>query len=223
MPMNYTFDATQHQPIQGVGEGHPKGKFPAAISNTSIEPTKDNSGGMFVVEFTTQAGSIKSRYNLWNNSPKAVEIAHKELSALCHATGVFKVAMENDGAALRGAQLMIEVDDQKDKEGKPNGYVEVKKVYDKNGNEPGKTPANQPQPQGNAGGWAPQPQNQSQPSQQQPPMQQSNTGGWNTQGPAPSQQQPPAQQQPSNWGNNAQNNSPAGGAPNNAAPPWAKQ
>jgi hypothetical protein len=145
-----SFDATQHQPKQG-GEKHPIGKFNARVENTEIVPTKDNSGGMFVVTFETPVGSIAQRYNLWNNNPQAVEIAFGQLSALCHATGVLRINYDNPvgpGAELRNAQLMIEVADQIDKEMKlPNGYVHVKKVYDRNGNEPGKTPALAAQPQ----------------------------------------------------------------------------
>lgn len=213
MPMNYQFDANQHQPIQGVGEGHPKGKFPATITNTSIEPTKDGTGGMFVVEFNTSGGSIKNRYNLWNANAKAVEIAHRELSALCYATGVIRLDMNNDGAALRNARLQIEVDDQKDKEGKPNGYVEVKKVLDPNGNEPGKAPANQPQPQGQQGGWGGAAQ-QAAVQQQQPPMQSNPSGGWQA---PPAQSTPPAAppaQSGGGWPNSQTASVPA------AAPPW---
>lgn len=142
--MTGTFDASQYAPKQ-VGTTHPVGKFPATISNTSIEPTQAGTGGMFIVEFTTQAGSIVMRYNLWNPSPQAVSIANGQLSALCHATGIFKIQYENDGAALRGAQCQIEVVDQIDKETKlPNGYTQVKRVFDRNGNEPGKPPQ-QPQ------------------------------------------------------------------------------
>lgn len=137
---NYTFDASQYAPEQG-GQAHPIGKFPAFISNTAIQPTKDNDGGMFVVEFTTEAGKISNRYNLWNQSQKAVDIAHKQLSALCHSVGVFRVDMQNEGAALRNARLMIEVGKQKDSE-----YTEVKRVFDPNGNEPGKAGAPAPAP-----------------------------------------------------------------------------
>ena len=144
------FDANQHAPKQ-LGAIVPPGKWPFQISNTSIVPTKANDGGMFVVEFDTPQGRISMRYNLWNQNPKAVEIAHGQLSALCHATGVFKVDYGNEGAALRGAQGMIEVALQ-DPE-KPDGYTEVKRVYDKNGNEPGKAPAAAPQPQGNGNTW----------------------------------------------------------------------
>lgn len=155
MPFDGSFDATQFEPSQG-GQRHPTGKYPATISNTTIKPTKSGDGGLFEVEFTTPAGTIANRYNLWNKEPKAVEIAHKELSALCYATGIFKLDFRNDAVVLRNARCMIEVGEQKDKEGKATGYVEVTHVYDANGNEPGKQ-AQSPQPQqqasqGNAGG-----------------------------------------------------------------------
>ena len=167
-PYDGGFDANLYEPSQGGGP-HPKGKFPTTISNTSIKPTKSGDGGLFEVEFSTQAGTITNRYNLWNKEPKAVEIAQKELSALCYATGIFKLDFRNDGAALRGAKLIIEIDDQKNKDGTPNGYVEVKKVYDASGNEPGRqTPPAQPQqasqgatgaPTGTGGGWGQPAQN----------------------------------------------------------------
>lgn len=148
--MSYgSFDATQHQPRQG-GQAHPVGKYPFTITDTAINPTKDGQGGMFIVTFTSPSGDIVNRYNLWNNSPKAVEIAHGQLSALCYATGVFRINFDNAGAELRGARGMMEIGYQKGEEPtaeKPaGGYVELKKVYDANGNEPGKsTPAPQPQ------------------------------------------------------------------------------
>jgi hypothetical protein len=202
MPMQGGFDANQIQPKQ-IGESHPVGKFQAVISNTEIAPTKDGTGGMFIVTFKTPSGEIPFRYNIWNQSDKAKEIAAGQLSALCHATGVFRVGWENDGAALRNAALMIEVGYQKGQEPSPEmphgGYTEVKKVYDRNGNEPGKAPqaAPQTQPAGN-GGWG----NSSQPQQQQPTPQ-----------PQPN---PPMTQQPGGWGQPAQQQ------PSQADPPWKR-
>jgi hypothetical protein len=189
---NYVFDATQYAPDQGM-PAHPVGsKFPAYVSDTSIVPTKDNTGGMFVIEYTTQAGKINHRFNLWNQNQQAVDIAHKQLSAVSHATGVFKLDMNNAGAALRNAQLMIDVGKQKDTE-----YTEVKRVYDRYGNEPGKT-----------GGGTPQPQPQAQPGPQPGPGQQ-----WqpNAPGPQPQPQGGPAPQ----WGpqSQPQPQGPQGGAP----------
>lgn len=190
MQMQGSFDAAQFAPKQ-MGTSHPPGKkFPAVITGTSIEPTKDQTGGMFIAEFTTPSGVALFRYNLWNKEPKAVEIAHGQLSALCHATGIFRLDWQNEGAALRNARCCIDVDLQNANE--PNGYTQITKVYDANGNEPGKPPMNAPQPQQ-------QPQGQ--------PMQQNPGGGW---GSPPPQQQPQQPAQPAGWP-----------APNNAAPPPA--
>ncbi len=173
---------------------------------------------MFVVAFTTPQGMISKRYNLWNNSPKAVEIAHKELSALCHATGIFQLTFKDDGAALRNAQGVIEIDWQKGNEPtaeKPGGgYTEVKKVLDRNGNEPGKAPVAAPQTQG--WGNAQQAPAQQAPQQTQPAA---NSGGWQN-GPAPVQQVQPQQQQPTNtsW----QPGPTQGQTPVGEKPPWAR-
>ena len=213
MPMAGVFDANQYQPKQ-VGTTHPIGKFPATITGTSIEPTKAGDGGMFIVEFTTQVGSINMRYNLWNQNTIAVNIANGQLSALCHATGVFKLQWENDGAALRNAKCQIEVVEQIDKETKqPNGYTQIAKVYDVNGDEPGK-PKQQSQvhPQQQQ-----QPQQWQQPNQQQP-QQNAPQSGWG------GQQQPNQQQQPNaGWQPGPTVNSPAGQQGSPPPPPWAQR
>lgn len=144
MPFDAVFDANAVQPKQGGG-AHPVGnKFPFRITDTKVEPTKDGKGGKFVVELASEVGSISHNYNLWNESDAARRISGEQLSALCHAVGIFKVDFKNDGAALRGGMGMMDIGFQKGHEPsaeKPEGgYVEVKKVYDRNGNEPGKPP-----------------------------------------------------------------------------------
>jgi hypothetical protein len=233
------FDATNIPPEQGGGK-HPVGsKFPAIVTSTGIKSTKDNTGGYFFVQFTTQAGQISANYNIWNDSPQAVEIAQKQLSALLHAIGIFKIHctlpdgspdMQNAGAEIRNQRVQIDVNYQKGQEPTPEkpagGYVEVSRVYDANGNEPGKAPAPPPQMQ------QPTP-----PTQQGQPQ----SGGWNApasnglgQAPATAVQQgnPP----PVPWGATAPNNAPApAAAPANAgwtqgpsapaggAPDWARR
>lgn len=233
-PINDQFDASGIQPQQGMS-AHPPGMFDFQITNTRIVSTKDNSGGMFVVEFTSPAGRIENRYNMWNNSPQAVEIARKELSALCHAVGMFKLDFNNDGAALRGCRGKMEVVPQLNREGQPNGYMEVKRVFDSNGIDPVDKArgggASQGQPN-NFGG-----QQQQQQPQQSTPMTQQPNGSWgNQQAQQPQQQQQPQQgqggwnnqqqpqqtQQPQN--NQPQNNGggwqPGGAAGGNGNPPW---
>ena len=211
-----TFDARQHEPKQ-VGGGHPVGnKFPAVISHTECVPSKSGSGGMFVVTFQTQFGEIPFRYNLWyegENSAKVIAIAHGQLSALCHATGIFQLDFANEGAALRNARCAIDVGYQKGQEPTPEkpegGYTEIKKIYDAAGNEPGKAPA---QPQTTRWGGNEQPaQQQPQPN---PPQ-----AGW-AQGPQMQQEPQPQQQQPQPQGGWGQ---PAAQQGAQAAPPWKKQ
>lgn len=200
------FDASQFAPEQTAGMKHPTGNFPATISATSIEASKDQQSGMFVVEFTTPAGTIVKRYGLWHSNPQTVEIANKQLSALCHATGIFKLDWQNDGAALRNARCTIEVGDQIDRTTKqPNGYVEVKKVFDVNGVEPGKAPQTGQQQSGGNAGWS---SGQSQ-QQNNPPAQQQQ--GWGNNAPQQQQPQPPANQ---GWQQNQ--------GQTNERPPWAK-
>jgi hypothetical protein len=199
MPMQGGYDANQHQPIQDVGGSHPPGRFPAKITNTVIETNKAGNGGFLKVEFTTPAGKIFNRYNLWNPNPQAVDIANKQLSTLCRATGVFRLNWEDDGAAMRNAECQIEVVPQKDKEGKDTEYTEIKTIKDRAGNDPTKVGQQQQvnAPQAGQGGWGGQPQQQ-QPAQQ-PPQQQ-----WQQPPQQPPQGQPqgqPMQQQPNGgWG-----------------------
>jgi hypothetical protein len=204
MPFDAVFDARSVQPQQGSGRHQIGNKFPAKITGTEVKQVQGKQAGLFAVEFTSPGGTIVNNYNLWNDNETARKIANQELSALCHATGIFQLDFKNDGAALRGGGCLIDVNFQKGHEPsaeKPDGgYVEIKKVYDMAGNEPGKGPAPQAQ----------SPQQSYQPAQQQTAPQQANQGNWG--GGAPPQQQAAPQQ---SWGGNGQqaNNS----APNQAA------
>jgi hypothetical protein len=214
-PYNAIFDANQVPPSQG-GAAHPVGnKFPFKITHTEVVDTADKSGKMFAVELTSPAGSIVNRYNLWNNSAKAVEIAAGQFSALCHATGRFMIDFKNDGIALIGAEGLMDIGFQKGQEPsaeKPaGGYVEVKKIYDKAGNEPGKAP---PQAQQNGGFGQQQ-------SGAAPNGPQVNAGGFN---PNPNPVQPPANQWAGSAGQgNQEQTAQTGGWQQGASaanPPW---
>jgi hypothetical protein len=210
-PMIQDFDARTVAPRQG-GSAHPPGMFPFTITNTYLQENKEKTGAMLVVEMSSDVGSIENRYNVINPSPDAVRIANEQLSALCHAVNIYQVAfpknadgspiMDKAGFTLRGGKGRMEVVPQMDKNGQPNGYMKVNKVFDINGNEPGKTGSqpqpqqqnNQPMQQNNAGGWT---QSNQQPAQQQPAQQ--GNAGWANPQQQPNQQQP-QQQQPSGGG-----------------------
>jgi len=228
MQIQGSFNANQFEPNQGMSSHPPASKIPFTITATSIVENSSKDGGFFQVELTSQLGSQIARYNIWNKSPKAVEIAHGQLSALCRAVGRYQIDWTNEGAALRGATGLMDVGYQKGEEPTPEkpagGYTELKRVYDPAGNEPGKPPA-QTQPQ--TSGFA-----QQQPQPGNVPLQQQPNGSWGNQAQAaPAQQQAPAgwqqssQQQPNPA---APQNQPGqtwqpGNAAPGAAPPWGNR
>jgi len=220
------FNAANVDPTQGMAK-HPHGKFAAYVSDTKIEPKE--SGNAFIVNFKTEVGEIRKFYMLDHTNPQTVEIAQKQLSALCHATGIQTVNWNDHGAALRNGRLMIEVAPQ----AKNPEYNEVVKVYDIHGNEP--------RGQGGQQSAPAQAQAQAQPQQawgagpaQSPagPPQ----GGWAPTDLAP-QQSPPAANPSPSWGapnqgqgSAAPQQTPQGGnsgwgAPTtgqNPTPPWTR-
>lgn len=152
------FNPKSVDPTQGVGQ-LPIGKHPVVIVAEEIKPNSNNDGGMLVFELQIIDGPAKGatgayRLNLYNKSAKAAEIAHRQLSAICHVTGQFQLGPQGDDVSvLRAIPFLVEVVPQADTQ-----YTEIKKVYDINGNEPGKAPTNQAaqvqQNGGNAGNAA---------------------------------------------------------------------
>lgn len=201
------FNAQQFDPTQGGGS-LPVGRHPVIIESSEVKANKANDGGYLQLNVKLidgpQTGTTGAyRLNLYHSNPQTAEIAHRQLSAICHCVGVFNV---QDSGQLHNIPFIIEVCFQKGHEPGTNpeakGYTEVRRVFDINGNEPGKAgqgaPAAQPQQQPAAqGGFG-----QQQPAQQ--PQQPQGGEAWGGQ-PA---QQPAAQPQ---------------GAPAGNAPAWGQQ
>ena len=196
------FNAQQYDPTQGGGS-LPVGRHPVIIESSEVKANKANDGGYLQLNVKLidgpQTGTTGAyRLNLYHSNPQTAEIAHRQLSAICHCVGVFNV---QDSGQLHNIPFIIEVGLQKGEEAAQKGYTEVKKVFDINGNEPGKAgqgaPAAQPQQQPAAqGGFG-----QQQPAQQ-PQQPQGNAPAWG--GGQPAQQQPQ-------------------GAPAGNAPAWGQQ
>lgn len=245
------FNASLIDPTQSGGS-MPTGKHPVVIRDSEIKPTSDKTSGMLVLNLEIIDGPSKGvtgpyRLNLYNANETASRIAHQQLSAICHAIG--QLAEFNDAAVLYNRPFVVEVGLQKDPDAAAKGYTEVKKVFDINGNEPGKAPAGG-QPQGNpnqagngggqwgagagqqapqaqgGGGWGGGQTNAAPAGQQQAPAaQQGGGGGWG----GGQQQAPQGGQQ---WGGGGgQQQPPAGGGGwggGNAGggggnPPWGQK
>lgn len=212
------FDARNFDPTQGAG-ALPVGKHPVIIYEGEIEENSNKNGGflklMLKITDGPNAGQTGAyRLNLYHNNPQTVEIAHRQLSALCYVTGVFQVT---DARQLFNIPFIVEVGMQKGEEAAAKGYTEIKKVYDRNGVEPkGQQPAGgqgqqpqQQQPQGFGG----QPQGQQQPAQ-------GGGAAWGGQPQGQGQTPAPAANPPAAWGNPAQGQQPAQQQPQGQNPAW---
>lgn len=229
-----SFNPMEFDPSQG-GSAWPLGKHPVIIESAEVKPTKDNSSGYLQLNLKVidgpNAGHVGAyRLNLYNQSQEAAQIAHRQLSAVCHVTQTFQLGP--DGTQLQylfNKPFVIEVGMQKGQEAQEKGYTEIKRVYDMAGNEPGKTgQAQQQAPQG----FQQQPQQQQAPQggfnggQQQQPQggQQGGAQAWGGQGQG--QQDAPAQQgqQAAGWGQQGGQGQqqPAQQAPQQQAGGWAQ-
>ena len=200
------FNAQQYDPTQGGGS-LPVGRHPVIIESSEVKANKANDGGYLQLNLKLidgpQTGTTGAyRLNLYHSNPQTAEIAHRQLSAICHCIGVFNV---QDSGQLHNIPFIIEVGLQKGEEAAQKGYTEVKKVFDINGNEPGK-----------AGQGAPAAQPQQQPAAQ---------GGFGQQQPAQQPQQPAAQPQGNApaWGGGQPAQQQPQGAPAGNAPAWGQQ
>lgn len=133
------FDATQWDPAQITGQ-LPIGVHPVVIESSEVKENSKNSGGFLelglkVIDGPAVGSTGIYRLHLYHDKAQTVEIAHRRLSTICHAIGVYSI---QDSSQLHNLPFMIEVDLQKSEEAAAKGYTEVKKIFDIKGNEPGK-------------------------------------------------------------------------------------
>lgn len=189
------FDATQVVPSTGQMDPVPAGWYEAAIDESDMKPTKDGTGSYLQVRYSILNGQfvnhkVYQRLNLRNANQQAVEIAFRELSAICHATGVVQVA---DSSQLHGRPVRIKVK-LKAADGQYEASNEIAAVKNMNEMVGDHGASTMQAPMGMAPMNAPMQQPAAQPAQQwqQPAAQQP----WQQQAAAPAavQQEQPAQQ-----------------------------
>ena len=94
MPI-FEFNATEVTPTTGF-EPIPNGKYNAVITESDMKVTRSGSGNYLEFAYEIIDGEYKgrklwSRHNVQNQNQKAMEIARKEVSAICHAVGVLQM------------------------------------------------------------------------------------------------------------------------------------
>lgn len=104
------FDASQIEPAVGF-EPVPRGQYAAIITESEMKQTKAGNGEYLELCFQVIEGEFKgrrlwARLNLDNPNAVAVEIAKRELSAICRAVGVME---PKDSSELHDRPLLITV------------------------------------------------------------------------------------------------------------------
>lgn len=225
--MNINFDSRSVAPSQPM-EPVPEGWYPVVIAEEEQKGVANKPQCWFlslvmeIIDGPAKGRKLFANLNLGNDNMKAVEIAHRELSAICHVTGQFVLSEQTGGtAALKGKPFMVKVIVSESRN-------EIKGYKDMMGNDPGKTggqgahapaapvappapPAMAPQAPA-APAWGAQPAAPQQPQQPQQPA-------WGAPAQQPQPQQFAPQQAPQ------QPAAPAWGAPQPAqaapgAPAW---
>ncbi len=87
-----SFNAAEIEPGSSF-QPIPPGKYAVVITDSEMLPTKDKKGEYLKLTFKVVQGEYTGRYiwlnlNLINQSAQTVEIAERELSAICHAVDV---------------------------------------------------------------------------------------------------------------------------------------
>jgi hypothetical protein len=106
-----SFNATQVAPQQDIGP-IPAGEYAAQIIDSDVKPTQRGDGNYAELTYEVIDGEFKGRkvwlrLNLDNPNQKAVEIAQRQLSAICHVTGVMQI---NDTQQLHYKPHVIRVE-----------------------------------------------------------------------------------------------------------------
>lgn len=112
-----SFDATQVDPA-GDRSVLPAGEYLAAIVKSEKRDSKSGGGSYINLEYEVMDGPAKGRrfwsmLNLWNSNAQAVEIAQRELSAICHACGKLRVADTED---LHAIPMLVKIKVESSKE-----------------------------------------------------------------------------------------------------------
>lgn len=143
MQLPSTFNARAFQPATVGGAGNlPVGEYPVMIVDSEIKANSNNDGGFIALTLQATQGDHVGATGVWrlgifNANQKTVEIAQRQLSSLCHVTGVYDVS---DTAQLHGKEFVVVValDTKPGQQEQYPGSTKVQGVKDMAGNDPGK-------------------------------------------------------------------------------------
>jgi len=138
--VSFNFNAANVAPSQAL-DALPNGWQNVQITNSEQKPTSKGDGQMIVFEFTVLDGPYKGRkifdqLCLVHPNPTTVEIAYKNLSAICHATN--RIQIQQTTAEVHGIPMMIKLkkrEARRTEDGKEYDANNEVKGYDKYGSD----------------------------------------------------------------------------------------
>lgn len=118
------FDASQ-VPEQMEFTALPEGQYVVIATASEMKPTKNGQGQFLQFTFEVLDGPRKgsklwARLNLVNNNQTAVDIAQRELGAICRAVGIIK---PNDSSELHNRPLLVTVSVEKDERNREGNVI----------------------------------------------------------------------------------------------------
>lgn len=133
------FDATKVDPNTGGGDVFETGEYTFQIVSSSVKATKKGDGTMLILEASCMdegmAGKrLTIRLNVQNPNPQAVEIAYRDLSAICYVTGQLQI---QDSQQLHGRPFRIRLEKLPRSDDPAKFNNEIRAYMDVNGNPPG--------------------------------------------------------------------------------------
>lgn len=223
------FNATSVDPSAGGGDIFETGEYAFQIVKSDVKGTKAGNGTMLVFEAACieegfNGKRLTIRLNVQNPNPTAVEIAYRDLSAICHVVGVLQLT---DTQQLHGKPFRIRLEKLPRPDAPDKFTNEIRAYLDMAGNPPTK---GQP-----AGGGTAAPQAPAAPQQPAAPAPQPQAAapaavGQPVSSPAPSAAPAPAPQPPQSapaaaastppWQQGASSGEAAPSAAPSGVPPW---
>jgi hypothetical protein len=136
------FNANDYDPSTGGQDVFETGEYNFHIVKSEVMSTKDKNGTMLV--FTAECldpenakKRLMIRLNVQNQNPQAVEIAFRDLSAICHVCGVLQMT---DTQQLHGRpfKMRLEKGEYTKNDGSKAPTTDIRAYLDANGNPPSK-------------------------------------------------------------------------------------
>ena len=160
------FDASQVEEMKEFS-AIPEGDYIAIITGSEEKTTKNGNGRYLQLNIEVLDGQYKgrklwARLNLWNQNATAVDIAQRELGAICKAVGVLR---PNDSSELHNKPMLVSVGVELDDRNKESNTLKKYSPATANINAPTQQFNQQPMGQPmNAQGGMQQPTAQAQPA-----------------------------------------------------------